>query len=77
MDLQKATPENLAYVVNEIKSQLKLVNQGLILVEDFQLEDYDLLLEIYEMIRKKKGQLTMMEIEGILEELREIRASNQ
>jgi uncharacterized protein YfkK (UPF0435 family) len=39
------------------------------------LDQYDELLEIHQLIRKKEGRLTMMEIEGILEELRELRTN--
>ncbi|SFJ47255.1 DUF1128 domain-containing protein [Thermoflavimicrobium dichotomicum] len=77
MNLDTATQANLNYIVNEIKTSLKIVNAALINPEDFRLSDYDSLLEIYQLIQKKQGRLTMMEIEGILEELGELRKANK
>jgi uncharacterized protein YfkK (UPF0435 family) len=73
MNLQTPSPENLAFLVNEIKNGLKVVNTAIFSPEDFSLDVYEDLLDLYEMIRKKEGRLTMMEIEGVLEELRELR----
>lgn len=74
MNLNDATHENLSWIVNQIKSQLKVVNTSLITPEDFTLEQYPELLEIYRLIEKKQGRLSMMEIEGILEELAQLRS---
>jgi len=74
LSLNSPTQENLEWIVNEIKSQLKMVNASIINPEDFSLEQYEELLEIYKLIQKKQGRLSMMEIEGILEELRELRS---
>lgn len=75
--MNSGTPskENLEQLVEEIKSNLRLVNASIIRPEDFCLDQYDELLEIHQLIRKKEGRLTMMEIEGILEELRELRTN--
>lgn len=73
MDRHTTSPENLIWVVDEIKSSLKLVNAALISPDDFHLSHFQDLLEIYQLIQKKQGQLTMMEIEGILEELRDMK----
>lgn len=73
MDRHTPSQENLIWVVNEIKSSLKLVNAALITPDDFRLSHFQDLLEIYQLIQKKQGQLTMMEIEGILEELRDMK----
>lgn len=72
MNFQTASEENLILLVEEIKSRLKLVNASLIRPEDFDLASYSELLEIYEMIVKKQ-QLTMMEIEGVLDELKSLK----
>ncbi|MBA4548450.1 DUF1128 family protein [Thermoactinomyces intermedius] len=75
--MNSGTPskENLEQLVEEIKSNLRLVNASIIRPEDFDLDQYEDLLEIHRLIQKKEGRLTMMEIEGILEELRELRAN--
>ena len=68
MNLETPSKENVAYIVDEIKSRLKLVNTAIIDPEDFELDKYDELLALYRMIQKK-GTLTPMELEGILAEL--------
>nr|WP_224749676.1 DUF1128 family protein [Polycladospora coralii] len=77
VNLEQATTENLHYLVNEIKKSLKLVNSAIISEDDFQLQNYEDLRDIYHMIQKKESRLTMMEIEGVLEELRELKQINK
>jgi uncharacterized protein YfkK (UPF0435 family) len=74
LNLNSPTQENLSWIVNQIKNHLKVVNAALITPEDFTLDQYPDLLEIYQLIEKKQGRLSMMEIEGILEELRQLRS---
>ncbi|MFC4076352.1 DUF1128 domain-containing protein [Salinithrix halophila] len=76
MNLENPSRENLDFMINGIKTHLKLVNAGLIKPEDYSLDAYDEVLDLYRMVEKKQGNLTMMELEGILEELRELK-SNQ
>lgn len=73
MNLETPTIENLTYLVESIKSQLKVANASIIDVHDFRLEDYDEILEIFQLIDKRKGQLTMMEIDEILAEIGRLR----
>ncbi|SFS77579.1 DUF1128 domain-containing protein [Marininema halotolerans] len=75
MNLEQPTQENLTFMINEIKNHLKLVNAGLIKAEDYHLDDYEEVHDLYTMVGKRQGKLTMMEIEGILEELRSLRQS--
>lgn len=77
MNLETASQDNLEWIVNEIKASLKVVNAAIISPEDFRLGDYEDLYEIYKMIQKKEGRLTMLEIEGVLEELREMRKAHK
>jgi uncharacterized protein YfkK (UPF0435 family) len=77
MSLEKASPANLAQIVNEIKSSLKVVNAAIIAPADFRLSDYEDLYEIYQMIQKKAGRLTMMEVEGVLYELGTMRKAHR
>jgi uncharacterized protein YfkK (UPF0435 family) len=73
MNLETPCKENLVYLINEIKSRLKLVNTALIDPQEYRLEDYAEILALYQMIRRKNDRLTMMEIEGVLEELGQLR----
>ncbi|WP_054948894.1 DUF1128 domain-containing protein [Numidum massiliense] len=72
MNLQEATSENMAFMITDLKKRLKTVNDSLINPDDFRLEDYAELRDIYELVAKRES-LSMMEIEGILTELRELR----
>jgi uncharacterized protein YfkK (UPF0435 family) len=67
------TKKNLETLITEIKSHLNVVNAALIQPEDFSEASYDDIVELYEYISKKQGKLTLMEIEGVLEELRSLR----
>ncbi|MDN4594019.1 DUF1128 domain-containing protein [Polycladomyces subterraneus] len=73
MNLETPSQENLVHLINEIKARLKLVNTALIDPQEFRLEDYEEILSLYHMIRRKNDRLTMMEIEGVLEELGRLR----
>jgi uncharacterized protein YfkK (UPF0435 family) len=73
VSLEMPTRENLEFLVKGIQSKLKAVNAGLLNPDDFSLDTYEELLDIYKMIEKKEGRLSMLEIEGVLEELRELR----
>lgn len=77
MSLETASQENLIQIVNEIKNSLRVVNSAIISPEDFRLSDYEDLYYIYQMIQKKEGRLTMMEVDGILEELGEMRKAHR
>jgi uncharacterized protein YfkK (UPF0435 family) len=70
----KTTPD-LITLVNEIKSHLNVVNASLIQPEDFSTDNYDDIAELYYYVKKKQGKLTLMEIEGVLDELRSLRQS--
>lgn len=62
----------MAFMITDLKKRLKTVNDSLINPDDFRLEDYAELRDIYELVAKRES-LSMMEIEGILTELRELR----
>ncbi len=47
MNLEAPTIENLTYLIESIKSQLKVANTSIIEVNDFRLEDYEEIREIY------------------------------
>lgn len=72
MNLQEATSENMAFMITDLKKRLKTVNDSLINPDDFRLEDYAEIRDIYELVAKRES-LSMMEIEGILTELGELR----
>ncbi|WP_028777835.1 DUF1128 family protein [Shimazuella kribbensis] len=66
---------DLETLVLEIKNHLNVVNAALIQPEDFSAASYDDIVELHEYVKKKQGKLTLMEIEGVLDELRSLRQS--
>lgn len=75
MTLQQPTPENLSRLIETIKEQLNMVNAAVIRSEDYSLSDYDDIYSLYEFVANKQGNLTMLEIEGVLDELRSLKSS--
>lgn len=67
------TGKNLETLILELKNHLNVVNAALIQPEDFSEASYDDIVELHEYVNKKQGKLTLMEIEGVLEELRSLR----
>lgn len=64
---------DIASLINDIKSHLNVVNAALIQPEDYSPENYEDLLELNNYMKKKQGKLTLMEVEGVLDELRSLR----
>jgi uncharacterized protein YfkK (UPF0435 family) len=62
-------------MIVEIKNQLNVVNAALIQPEDYTSANYEDIVELYDYVKKKQGKLTLMEIEGVLDELRSLRQS--
>jgi uncharacterized protein YfkK (UPF0435 family) len=67
------TDKNLETLILELKNHLNVVNAALIQPEDYSEDSYDDIVELHEYVNKKQGKLTLMEIEGVLEELRSLR----
>lgn len=76
MNLNEATRENLNWMIESIKNHLNLVNASVVRPEDYSLEVYDDIRDLFEMTEKKKGHFTMLELEGILEELGDLRKNS-
>lgn len=76
MSLEKPTYENLEFMLTDLKKRIRIVNEALIDPADFRLEDYDDIREVYEMV-VNRPQLTMMQMEGVLAELGELRKRRQ
>lgn len=72
MNLEEATFENMEFMLTDLKKRFKTVNDSLIDPKDFRLHDYAEVRDIYEMV-VKRPQLTMMQMEGVLAELGELR----
>ncbi|MCM3732199.1 DUF1128 domain-containing protein [Fictibacillus nanhaiensis] len=68
MDLNNENYENLAFMIEGLKKKLQLVNSGLIQPEDYELNKYDDIKELYDMVMKMPS-FSIRDMEGIVEEL--------
>ncbi|WP_085524005.1 DUF1128 domain-containing protein [Tuberibacillus sp. Marseille-P3662] len=75
MDLTIKNNENIEYMLSEIKKKLQLVNPELIQPEAYSTSQYDDLFDLYQMI-SKKDQISVNEMQGIMDELRSLRNNN-
>ncbi len=71
-DLTQATLENLAILIEGIKTKLNMANTAVMRPEDFTLENYEDLLYLYNMVQKK-STISINEMTAIVEELGSMR----
>lgn len=71
-DLTEATQENLAILIEGIKTKLNMANTAVMRPEDFTLEHYEDLLYLYNMVQKKSS-FSINEMTAIVEELGHMR----
>ncbi|GAB7389049.1 NAD(P)/FAD-dependent oxidoreductase [Bacillaceae bacterium] len=72
MSLEKASRENIETILDTLKAKLGMVNTAVLRAEDFALENYEELLDIYRMVNKKE-RFSIREIEAIVTELGRLR----
>jgi uncharacterized protein YfkK (UPF0435 family) len=68
MDLNNENYENLSFMIEGLKKKLQLVNSGLIQPDDYELNKYDDVKELYDMVMKMPS-FSIRDMEGIVEEL--------
>ncbi len=71
-DLNNPTQENLAVIIEGIKSKLNMANTAVMRPEDFDLSHYEDLLYLYNMVQKKSA-FSINEMTAIVEELGSMR----
>lgn len=72
MNLEQASQNNLKFILEGIGNHLKVANRGLLDPNDYDLNKYDDLKMMYDMI-KQKGNLSALEAQAFLDELGEVR----
>lgn len=72
MNLDKPSDENMKILLDELAERLHVVNRGLMDAEDYDLDKYDDLKFMYDMV-VKKGQLSASETQAFIEELAAVR----
>lgn len=72
MDLSTKSPENVSYMIEQIKEKLRMVNVDAMKAENFSTEQYDDLFYMYEMVMKRDN-ITPNEMQAIAAELGSMR----
>ncbi|HZG71550.1 MAG TPA: DUF1128 domain-containing protein, partial [Chondromyces sp.] len=72
MDLSVKSAENVEYMIEQIKSKLRMVNVGAVKSTHFDGEMYEELKELYEMVMRKSN-FSPSEMQAIVEELGSLR----
>ena len=66
MNLTEATDTNLRYILKELAAHLQVVNHSIMDPEDYDLDKYDDLKMLYDIV-KHKGQLSVSETQAFAE----------
>lgn len=72
MDLSVASQENLKFILNELSDKLNVANRILMDEKHYDLNKYDDLKNLYDMVLNR-GQLSLAETDAFIDELRNIR----
>ncbi|GKW47545.1 MULTISPECIES: DUF1128 domain-containing protein [unclassified Planococcus (in: firmicutes)] len=72
MDLSKPSNENITFMIEEIKTKLRMVNVDAMKSEHFNDSQYEDLLDLYEMV-KSRDNITPNEMQAIAKELGSLR----
>ncbi|TMN23551.1 DUF1128 family protein [Lentibacillus cibarius] len=74
MNLENPTQENLKFMLDELAETLSVVNREVMDADDYDLDKYEDIKFMYDMI-KQKGQLSASETQAFIDELRSVRKS--
>jgi len=72
MDLSQPSAENVTYMIETIKEKLRMVNVDAMRAEDFNATQYEDLVYLYEMV-KKRDTFSPSEMQAIASELGNLR----
>lgn len=72
MDLTQKTQENVEYMIEAIKTKLKMATGAAMNASAFHVDQYDDILDIYELVTSKE-RLSISEVEALAQELGKLR----
>lgn len=72
MDLSNKTQENVEYMIEEIKSKLRMASGAAMQPSSFSVDQYDDIFDVYDLIMNKPT-LSISEVEAIASELGRLR----
>lgn len=72
MDLSQPSEENMKYILDELTEHLTVANRAIMDPEDYNIDKYEELKFMYDMVLQK-GKLSISESQAFIEELRAMR----
>jgi uncharacterized protein YfkK (UPF0435 family) len=72
LNLEEKSEENLAHIIHEMGRMLQVVNDSIMDPKDYDLDNYEELKSLYDLLQQK-GKLTVAETQAFIAELREYR----
>ncbi|GAE91663.1 hypothetical protein JCM21714_616 [Gracilibacillus boraciitolerans JCM 21714] len=72
MNLEEKSEQNLEYIIYNMGKMLQVVNDSIMNPKDYDLNNYEELKALYDLL-KQKGKLTVAEIQAFIAELRQYR----
>ncbi len=72
MNLEEKNRENLSFMIEDLANKLQVVNREAIKPENFELEDYEEIKDIYSMV-KNKNNISVSEMQALIAELGRLR----
>jgi uncharacterized protein YfkK (UPF0435 family) len=72
LSLQEPKQENLEVIINDMAEKLQVVNRSLMDPEDYDLDKYEEIKSLHDII-EMKGQLSVSEIQAFVQELGQYR----
>ncbi|MFC6333645.1 DUF1128 domain-containing protein [Paenibacillus septentrionalis] len=71
-NLEQATVDNMVYMIEAIKSKLKMASAAAMQASSFNLENYEDIKDIYEVVASKDN-FSISEVEALVSELGKLR----
>lgn len=71
-DLQQASQENMVFMIEEIKTKLKMASAAAMQATNFNIKHYEDIKDIYEVIASK-DHFSISEVEALVSELGKLR----
>jgi len=72
VNLEEKSEENLGYIIESMGKMLQVVNESIMDPKDYDINYYDELKSLYDLLQQK-GKLTVAETQAFIEELRQYR----
>ncbi|MFD0588887.1 DUF1128 domain-containing protein [Paenibacillus sp. GCM10027627] len=76
MDLQNHTQENVEYMIEAIKTKLRMASGAAMQATNFDIDQYEDLRDIYEVV-ESKDKFSISEVEALVSELGKLRKNQK